>query len=74
VASAHDQFKRQASLEPGDLIVSADAPNVGEVSMLKPLVSDVASAARTLFAARRARRSKVRVPIVRPTRDGPIRN
>jgi len=41
LATAQESFKRQASLEPGDVIVSANGTSVGDVSVLNRLISDV---------------------------------
>lgn len=52
-----------------------EAVNVGDVSVLNRLISDVRIGSTiTLGVVRGGRRVEVRVPIVGPTRDGPIRN
>ena len=57
------------------VIVSANGTNLGDVSVLNRLIPDVRIGSTiTLGVVRGGRRVALRVPIVRPTRDGPIRN
>jgi S1-C subfamily serine protease len=53
----------------------SNGTNVGDASVLDRLISDVRiSSTITLGVVRGGRHVEVRVSIVRPTRDGPIRN
>ena len=73
--TAQEVSSRQASLQPGDIIVSANGTNVANASVLDRLISVVRIGSTiTLGVVRGDRRVEVRVPIVRLTRDGPIRN
>ena len=60
----------RAGLEPGDIVVSFNGTEITDVSLLSRLISDsrIGSTA-TLGVVRAGRRSDIRVPIVRPTRE-----